>query len=85
MRHAFSYGYNHSASLSPWEQYILFPFRHISIRQMLCLMRVEAVKVAKAGFWDFLADTGVSRLKRKRDGNKEVYFVDTISKSVGHK
>jgi len=61
------------------------PFRHISIRQLLCLRRVEAVKVAQAVFGDFLADTGVSRLKRKRDGNKEVYFIDTISNSVGHK
>jgi len=29
--------------------------------------------------------TGVSRLKGKCDGNKEVYFVDTISNSAGHK
>ena len=34
---------------------------------------------------DFLADTGVNRLKGKRDDNKEVYFVDTISNSAGHK
>jgi len=29
--------------------------------------------------------TGVSRLKGKRDGNKKVYFVDTIYNSAGHK
>ena len=48
-------------------------------------MRVEAVKLAQAGFGDFLADTRASRLKRKRDDNKKVYFVDTISNSAGHK
>jgi len=37
--------------------------------------------------WGLLSgqDTGVSRLKGKRDGNKEVYFVGTICKSAGHK
>jgi len=48
-------------------------------------MRVEAAKLAQAGFGDFLAETRVSRLKRKRDDNKEVYFVDTISNSAVHK
>ena len=48
-------------------------------------MRVKAVKLAQAGFVDFLADTLVSRLKRKRDNTKAVYFVDTVSKSTGHK
>jgi len=48
-------------------------------------MRVKAVKLAQAGFGDFLADTRVNRLKGKRDNNKEVYFVDTISNSAGHK
>jgi len=48
-------------------------------------MREEAVKLAQAGFGDFLADTGVSRLKGKRDGNKEVYFVGTICNRTGHK
>jgi len=48
-------------------------------------MTVETVKLAQAGFGDFLADTGVSRLKGKRDDNKEVHFVDTISNSAGHK
>jgi len=48
-------------------------------------MTVEAVKLAQAGFGDFLADTGVSRLKGKRDGNKVVYFVDTICNSAGRK
>ena len=38
-------------------------------------MRVEAVKLAQAGFGDFLADTRVSRLKRKRDDNKEVILL----------
>jgi len=49
------------------------------------LRRVEAVKLAQAGFGDFLANTRVSRLKGKRDDIKEVYFVDTISNSAGHK
>jgi len=48
-------------------------------------MTVEAVKLAQAGFVDFLAETGVSRLKGKRDGNKELYFVGTICNSAGHK
>jgi len=43
------------------------------------LRRVEAVKLAQAGFEDFLADTCVSRLKGKHDDNIEMYFVDTIS------
>ena len=43
------------------------------------------MKLAQAGFGDFLADTRVSRLKGKHDDNKEVYFVDTISNSAGHK
>ena len=85
MRHAFSHCYNCIAALSPWEQYILCPFRHTSIRQLLSSKRLEAVKLAQAGFGDFLADTGVGRLKGKRDGNKEVYFVDTICNSAGHK
>ena len=37
----------------------------------LCLI-VEAVKLAQAGFEDFLADTRVRKLKVERDGNKEV-------------
>ena len=41
------------AALSPGEQYILCPFRHTSIRQLLCLMRVQTVKLAQAGFGDF--------------------------------
>ena len=48
-------------------------------------MRVEAVKLAQAGFGDFLADIRVSRLRGKRDGNNGVYFVDTICNSTGHK
>ena len=43
------------------------------------------MKLAQAGFGDFLADTGVSRLKGKRDGKKEVYFVDTFYNGAGHK
>jgi len=37
--------------------------------------------------WGLLSgqDIGVSRLKGKRDGNKEVQFVDTICNSAGHK
>jgi len=38
-------------------------------------MRVQAVKRAQAGFGDFLADSGVSRLKGKCDDNKEVYWL----------
>ena len=41
-------------------------------RQLLCLMRVEAVKLAQAGFGDFLAGCCVNRLKGKRDCNKQV-------------
>jgi len=85
MWHAFSQGYNHIDALSPWEKYILCPFRHTSIRQLSCFMRVEVVKLAQAGIGDFLADTRVSRLKGKRDDSKDVYFVDTISNSAGHK
>ena len=43
------------------------------------------MKLARAGFGDFLADIHVSSLKGKRDGDKELYFVDTICKSAGHK
>jgi len=85
MRRAFSYGYNHIAALSPWEQYIICPFRHASIRQLLCLMTVDAMKLAQAGFRDFLVDTGVSRLKGTRYDNKVVYFVCKICNSAGHK
>jgi len=48
-------------------------------------MRVEVVKLAQAEIGDFLADTRVGRLKGKRDDNKEVQFVNTISNSAGHK
>jgi len=48
-------------------------------------MRVEAVKLAQAGFGVCLVDTCASRLKGKHDDNKEVYFVDTICHSAGHK
>ena len=82
MQHAFSYGYNHIATLSTWEQGILCPFRHTSIGQLLWLTRVEAVKLAQAGFGDFLADSRLSRLKGKRGNNKEVYIVDTICNSA---
>jgi hypothetical protein len=49
------------------------------------LVRVEDVKLAQVGFGDFLADTRVRKLKEKRDDNKEMYFVDKISNSAGHK
>ena len=42
------------------------------------------MKLAHAGFGNFLVDTGVNTLKGKRDDNKEVYIVDTISDSAGH-
>jgi len=48
-------------------------------------MTVEAVNLTQAGFGDFLTDSGVSRLKGKRDDNTEVYLVDTICNSAGHK
>jgi hypothetical protein len=75
MRHAFSYGYNDTAALSPWEGYILYRFRHTAIGQLLCLRRVETEKLAQAGFGDFLADAHVSRLKGKCDDNNEVYWL----------
>jgi len=43
---------------------------------------------ARTGWaWGLLSgqDTGVSRLKGKRDDNKDVYFVDTTANSAGHK
>jgi len=75
MRHVFSYGYNNIAALSPWEWYILYPFQHTAISQLLCLMRVENMKLAQAGFGDVLADTRVSSLKGKCDDNEEVYWL----------
>ena len=48
-------------------------------------MRIEALKLTQAGFGDFLAGSNVSRLKGKRDDNKDVYFVDTICNSARHK
>ena len=48
-------------------------------------MRVEAVKLAQAGFGGFLVDTRLGRLKGKRDDSKEVYIVDTIRNSTVHK
>ena len=61
------------------------PLSAYIIRQLLRLIRVEAVKLAQAGFEHFLADTRVRKLKAERDGNKEVYFVNKISNSAGHK
>jgi hypothetical protein len=75
MRHAFSLGYNDTAALSPWERYILYPFQLRAISQLLCLIRVEAVKLAQAVFGNFLADAHVSRLKGKCDDNKEVFWL----------
>jgi len=75
MRCDFSLGYIDIAALSPWERYILYPFRHTAISQLLCLIRVEAEKLGQAGFGDFLADARVGRLKRKCDDNKEVYWL----------
>jgi len=45
-------------------------------------MAVEAVKLAQTGFGDFLVDSGVSRLKGKRDGNKEEHIVGTTASAV---
>jgi len=63
MLRAFSYCYSHIAALLPCEQYSLCPFLYTLIRQLLCLMTLEATKLAQVGFGDFLADSGVSRLK----------------------
>jgi len=41
-------------------------FWHTSIRQLLWLIRSETVKLAQAGFEDFLADARVRRLMGKR-------------------
>ena len=71
----FILGYNDTAALSPWEQYILYPFRITAISQLLCVVRVEARKLAQAGFGDFLADVRMNRLKGKCDDNKEVYWL----------
>jgi len=49
------------------------------------VITVAAVKLAQAGFGDFLADTCVRKLKGKGDDNKDVYFVDTVCDSAGHK
>ena len=43
------------------------------------------MKLAQAGFEDFLADIRVRKLKGEPDDNKEVCFVDKISNSAGHK
>jgi len=56
MRLACSLGCNDIAALSPWERYIVYPFRLIAINQILCMIRVEAAKLAQTGFGDFLAD-----------------------------
>jgi len=66
----FSLVYNDIAALPPWERYILYPFRHTAISQLLCSIRVEAVKLAQVGFGDFLAGTRVRRLKGKCDDIK---------------
>ena len=75
MRRAFSFGYSDIAVLSPWELYILYPFRLTAIRQPLCLRRVESAKLVQAVFGDFLSDARVSRLKGKCDENNEVYWL----------
>ena len=52
----------------------------------LCLNRVEAAEQAQAGFWDTSWLTLVwGSWNGKRDHNKDVYFVDKISNSAGHK
>jgi len=55
-----------------------------SYRQLLCLIKVESIKLAQVGLRDFLANTRVRKLKRERDDNKKV-FCDKISNSAGHK
>jgi hypothetical protein len=84
MRHDFSYGYNHIAALSPWEQYILYPFRLTAIRQLLCLIRVEPAKLAQSGFGGYLAEALLSRLKGNCDDNKEVYWLVQFDKCRTH-
>jgi len=41
------------------------------------------VKLAQAGFGDFLADSGVGRLKGKCDGNKEEHTVGRVETESG--
>ena len=70
----FSLGYNNTAALSPCERHILYPFRLTANSQLLCLMTVEAAKLAQAAFGDFLADARVSRLRGS---------VTTIKRCIG--
>ena len=76
----FSLGYNDTATLSPWESYILCPFWLTAISQLLCLVRVEATQLAQPGFGDFLADALVSSLKGQCDDNKEVFWLIQFDK-----
>ena len=43
------------------------------------------MRLAQAGFGDFLADTRVRKLKGERNILKRCNFVDKISNSAGHK
>jgi len=52
------------------------------INQTAVMLNESRGREASTGF---LADTRVGRLKGKRDDNKEVYIVDKISNSAGHK
>ena len=47
-------------------------------------MTLEAVKLAQAGFGDFVPDTGVSRLKGKACVSEEVYIGDTIGDTISN-
>ena len=48
-------------------------------------MRIEAVKLAQPGFGGLLIWRSYEQIEGERDDNKEVYTVDTICNSVGHK
>jgi hypothetical protein len=63
------------------------PFSIHQTDSCLCLIGIEAVKLAQARFGETSWLTPVwGSWKGKRDGdNKEVYFVDKISNSAGHK
>ena len=84
MRLACSLGCNDIAALSPWERYIVYPFRLIAINQILCMIRVEAAKLAQTGFGDFLADAVWAGWRVSVTTIKGC-IVDTICNSAGHK
>jgi len=80
-------GCDRIAALTPVNKNILWSFRHTSIGQLFMLDQGCGLE-ARPGWVrrKFLADTRASKLKGKYgNDNKEVYFVDEISNSAGHK